>query len=300
MEKLDHNMPIIDFPTEDAPFFSKQVMSPKRFFRTVIEDFSLPLQVIAGGRESCAEGYSINRKNFPYYAFEFVTSGRGILTLNKNTYDLFPGTVFLYGPGTPHSIQNCLSQPLVKYFATFTGIRASFLLHEKLELIGKVVHSTEPSMVLHTFEDLVESGLKNSLYSTKICSTLLELLLYKIADSSLDQKEIYSSAFQTYQKCRNIIEQDFLEIFDLTQAAERCCLNESYLCRLFKRFDHRSPYKFLMQLKITHAAEVLLTNKGTIKELSFRMGFSDQYHFSRAFKQVLGFSPREYLKMSTQ
>ena len=55
-----------------------------------------------------------------------------------------------------------------------------------------------------------------------------------------------------------------------------------------------------MQLKITHAAEVLSTNKGTIKELSFRMGFSDQYHFSRAFKQVLGFSPREYLKMSTQ
>lgn len=298
MNELDSGMPNIDLTGESAPWFSTQVKSSKRFFRPLSDDISIPLQVISGGRENCGEGYAINRKDFPYYTFEFVTAGSGVLILNGTRFDLYPGIAFFYGPGTGHSIQHTGSQILVKYFVNFTGSRAEFLLKEKLDLKNKVVNLTDLGMVAHSFEDLIESGLRHSLYSQKICGTLAELLLFKVADCALEQKESFSPAYLNYRQCLEKIENNFQELNTLEEMAGLCYLTPSYLCRLFKRYDHQPPYRFLQHLKISEASRRLLNGRISIKELAYETGFSDQFHFSRTFKQVMGTSPLNFLKLN--
>ena len=57
-----------------------------------------------------------------------------------------------------------------------------------------------------------------------------------------------------------------------------------------------TPYQYYIQLKI-HKAESLLEQENiTVKEAAHRMGFDDQYYFSRLFKNKTGVSPSEWKK----
>ena len=73
-------------------------------------------------------------------------------------------------------------------------------------------------------------------------------------------------------------------------------MDGAYLCRLFRRFDHESPYHRLMRLKMSHAA-ARMQMPGTLgKQIAAELGFDDPYHFSRAFKSVFGLAPTKLVR----
>ncbi len=55
-----------------------------------------------------------------------------------------------------------------------------------------------------------------------------------------------------------------------------------------------SPKHYFLMLKINTAKERLLRSNVSIKELSFELGFNDQYYFSRLFKKKAGCAPRKF------
>jgi AraC-like DNA-binding protein len=75
-------------------------------------------------------------------------------------------------------------------------------------------------------------------------------------------------------------------------------MDAAYLCRLFQRFDHTTPYQCLMRLKMNHATELLLDSGLLVKEVAERLNFSDPYNFSRAFKNTFGLSPAQFVQRS--
>jgi AraC-like DNA-binding protein len=80
----------------------------------------------------------------------------------------------------------------------------------------------------------------------------------------------------------------------LEQIARECHVNNAYLCRLFRRYDHQSPYRYLLRLKMNHAAERLLQPKAMVKQAAAEAGFADPFHFSRVFTSVFGLSPTAF------
>jgi AraC-like DNA-binding protein len=55
-----------------------------------------------------------------------------------------------------------------------------------------------------------------------------------------------------------------------------------------------SPASYRMKRTIDRACELMQQQKLTNKEISTRLGFSDEFHFSRRFKQFTGLAPREF------
>jgi AraC-like DNA-binding protein len=104
------------------------------------------------------------------------------------------------------------------------------------------------------------------------------------------------TAYATYRRCRQYIQDHWLHLLTLEQAARECHVAPAYLCRLFRRFDHQSPYQFLLHLKMTHAAERLLAPDSSVKQVADLLGFDDRFHFSRVFKRVIGISPGQYAR----
>jgi AraC-like DNA-binding protein len=45
------------------------------------------------------------------------------------------------------------------------------------------------------------------------------------------------------------------------------------------------------------AVEMLADNSKTVVDIASRLGYFDQYHFSRRFKQIKGYSPQIYRKL---
>jgi AraC-like DNA-binding protein len=281
--------------TEPA-YFSQDVADSQRFYLSPKKSFANDLYVVAGGREECALGYEIDRPTFPFYSIEFVAGGRGRLFLGDDEYALNTGIVFSYGPGISHKIYSSKSSPLEKFFVNFTGQKGKSLFEEHL-LSGSIFFPSSPIRIFNIFNDITEHGIMHSRNSQKICSLLVELLVLQIADTSLTSNDLGSQAFATYQRCLDLINKKYKELNSNEEIAENCNVDKAYLCRLFKRFGHQTPYQKLTSLKMNSAAELLLEKGKLVKEVAYEVGFNDQFHFSRSFKRVFDVSPKEFIKL---
>jgi len=255
------------------------------------------LVVVCGGGEHCAPDYRIHRNDFRFFGVEFVARGEGQLHLGGKSHDLVPGAVFAYGPGVAHDIQSHPDRPLVKYFVDFAGGEALALLKSPAPAPGQIVQTSAPEQVLQLFEDLIAAGLRQSALSGRICAAILRLMLLRVADTAAPLGSIGTMAFDTFQQCRQLIDAHYRDLHGLDDAADRCGVDPAYLCRLFARFDHQSPYQYLTRLKMRQAAERLQTPGMLAKQVAADMGFSDPFHFSRTFRRVFGVSPKRFVQL---
>jgi AraC-like DNA-binding protein len=285
---------------DEAPsFFSPQVTNSRRFFLDLKPPKSEGLSVICGGREHCAPDYYLRRRHFPYLSLEFVARGEGRLELRGNKYHLVAGSVFAYGPTVPHTIASDPRNPLVKYFLDFTGKRAARLLVPPAPAPGKIIQTAAPNQLMELFESLIDAGLRKSPFQRRICAAIVEHLILRIAETAVPLGTIGGKAFETYQQCRRYIENHYQDADGLPQIAEACQIDPAYACRLFKRYDHQSPWQYIIQLKMRDAALRLQTPGALIKNVARDLHFSDAFQFSRTFRRVFGVSPSRFVQLQS-
>ena len=278
-------------------FFSSQVLQADRFYLDTYSHATQPFVVVCGGREHCGPDYRVDRTDFPFHSLEFVARGKGLLKIRNQTVPLSAGTVFTYGPGVPHRIVADAGDPPVKYFVDFTGRQAHRLLRDHDLAPGTVAQVASPDVILHLFDDLIAAGGGSSRYRSRICATLVELLVLRTAETGTMEGAVHTRAFTTYQTCREYIRNNALKLHTLGEVAEACHVDKAYLCRLFRRFDSQSPYQYLLQLKMAEAARRLQRDEGLVKEVGYDLGFEDPFHFCRAFKKVFGLSPAAFKRL---
>jgi AraC-like DNA-binding protein len=279
---------------KEPEYFSRQVVGARRFYRGLQPGISPDIWVVAGGRETCMPNYTINRESFRFNALEFVVQGEGELVCSGKQYALTAGTVFTYGPGIAHSIRAGGEKDLVKYFVNFAGAKARDMFGKDLSLAGVVQLTSAPADIADLFDRLIDYGIAHSALGDRICSVLGELLLLKIAETALPYGKAASAAFDTYRRVSDYINKNYLALWTLDQVAQSCHINEAYLCRLFKRFAHQSPYQYLLRLKMNHAAVSLSEHGKLVKQVADEIGYDDEFHFSRAFKKVFGMPPMQF------
>jgi AraC-like DNA-binding protein/quercetin dioxygenase-like cupin family protein len=277
-------------------FFSRQVSEERRFYLDLNPPANKGLTVVCGGVEHTTPDYAIHRANFPFFAVEYVTRGRGTVKLGKEIHSLLPGRLFAYGPGIRQDIESDPASPLVKYFVAFTGGRARRLLRMCGLGPGSVSGCFPPNELQAVFDELINCGLRHTPHSAELCAQLLECLALKIADSRAPLIGSEAPAFNTYQKCHHHIQEHFRRLKSLEEVGAECCVSNAHLCRLFRRFDHQSPYQYLLRLKMNLAADLLQQPGAMIKQVAAQAGFGDPFHFSRAFKSVFGMSPDVFRK----
>lgn len=280
--------------SQEPAFFSPQVASARRFYRDLHPAGRRPLTIVCGGLEHCTPDFAIHRRTFPFYSIEYVARGVGQLKLRNQSFALGPGTVFSYGPGVPHDITSDPASPLVKYFVDFTGGNARGLLQSCKLPPGHAARVFPPHALAPLYDELIQTGLGPGRGTAELCAKLLECIVLKIALANAPAQGAETLAFATYQQCRRHIEKNFLQLRTLEQIAAECHTDKAYLCRLFRRYDRQSPYQYLLRLKMNHAAGRLQQPGVLVKQAADETGFTDPFHFSRVFRNVLGVSPSEF------
>jgi AraC-like DNA-binding protein len=71
-------------------------------------------------------------------------------------------------------------------------------------------------------------------------------------------------------------------------------LSESHFGRLFRDETGVAPMKFLRDLRIARACELLRRTHLHVAEIAYDVGYSDPAYFSRLFHRQTGTSPRAY------
>ncbi len=279
-------------------FISKQVTQARRYYFDLDPPHGHDTQIVCGGCERVRADYAVNRSGFPFYTIEFVAEGRGALELSGEQHRLAPGMIFAYGPGIAHSLRCEPASPMLKYFVSFVGEAAGALLAGSALRLGGALHLSGFQEVLEVFELLQREGAHDRRLGPRLCAALLPVLIIKIDEHALCSGPSEPQALETYQRAKRVLEQRFLELRTATEAAAACHINSSYLCRLFRRFAHTTPYRFLVKLKMDRAAELLLDERMRVKQAAAALGFADAFHFSHMFKRIHGISPERFVRRS--
>lgn len=285
-------------PASRPSFVSQQVTEARRYYLDLKPRSGREIVVVCGGCERLQPDYRVTRTTFPYLAIEFVAEGEGTLELAGRKYRLRPGMAFAYGSDVPHNIENDAARPMLKYYVDFVGSAAERLLAESPLGEWRAVQLSGHQEVIELFELLQREGGSASSHAARICAALLPVLMMKMTERAVPYAAAEPRALETYHRARRHIEQHYLQIRTAEDAASQCHLDVAYLCRLFQRFAHTSPYRFLMKLKMNRAAELLLDRRMLVKEAAVELGFGDAFHFSRAFKSQYGLSPEHFVRQS--
>lgn len=73
--------------------------------------------------------------------------------------------------------------------------------------------------------------------------------------------------------------------------ASECGLSRSHFIRAFKASTGRPPYRWLAEQRLLQARQLLVDSKLSIVEITERLGFVNQSHFTRAFAKAYGVTP---------
>jgi transcriptional regulator GlxA family with amidase domain len=79
-----------------------------------------------------------------------------------------------------------------------------------------------------------------------------------------------------------------------TELAKLIKMDKFCFIRSFKAKTGKTPYEYLLDLKIEKAKKMLKANNCSITEISMQCGFSSHSHFTSTFKKRTGISPTEY------
>ncbi len=286
-------------PNSPVPaFISEKVHAGRYFFLDLKPPADAPLSVVCGGRETCDPNYLINRARFPYFAIEYVADGEGTFQAGPVEYPLRAGSVFGYCPNMPHRLVSQPAKPMLKYFVDFAGHQAEALI-KSTGLDGGVPRQLVQSRWFRDlFDQLNEVGNHPRQFTQRHCRLLLKTMVSYLIIDSRDARQVESSAYETYTRCRQWAEQHYLTLATTTEWAEACGIDQAYLSRLFKRYSDQRPYQFLLQRKMDHAADLLVRQRLPVKQAAQRVGFNDPQHFSRVFKRVRGLSPIHFLQLA--
>ena len=76
-------------------------------------------------------------------------------------------------------------------------------------------------------------------------------------------------------------------------------VSEDYLGRIFRQELGISPVEYLNRYRIKEARSLLIQGCASITDVAGQVGFDDPAYFSRAFRKLVGRSPRDYRKRAT-
>lgn len=282
--------------TEQADYFSTQVVRTRRFYLPDWKErqrVRSGLCLVGGGCEWCAPDFVVDRRSFPFLAFEFVSRGKGQVTLAGRRHELSAGHAFFFDPVTPHIIQSDAVEPMVKYFFNLTGPRATALLAELGLQSGSLIRVLDASRVVNLLEEVIDHALRGGQLGLRAASAALEHALVLCADSRQPAATKFDPAYATYLRCRGHVLRNYPVLSSIEEAAKHCHVSAAYLTRLFKRYDQETPLACLTRLKMSQALIKLRQPEAQVKAVASELGYKSAAHFSRAFKAWNGRSPTD-------
>ncbi|MDD4844663.1 MAG: helix-turn-helix domain-containing protein [Anaerotignum sp.] len=153
------------------------------------------------------------------------------------------------------------------------------------------VNQCDLPTLLETVKKLTDSLVKKENIAAEKISMLreaIEVLYANLTGMLLPENEGVNQA-------KNLLGKAPENPFPIQQLSKQVFVSQYYLIRTFKKQFGLTPHQFQMQNRIRKAQHLLLQNK-TITEVALSTGFSDQSHFDRWFRKILGITPSEYIQ----
>jgi AraC-like DNA-binding protein len=224
----------------------------------------------------------------------YITKGAGLFETRGMSLPVKSGSVMILFPGIRHVYKPEYEIGWTEYWVGFKGPYADNLLDRgfispdrPLYEIG--LRADIVSCFTHILE-LVRD--QQPLYQIRASTAALAVIAEVLACDRLASQP--SQVERLVQRAKVLMEESIYGEIDLSAICENLGVSASRLNDAFKAYTAMTPYQYYISIKMQKAKELLERGDGSIKELAFRLGFKDEYYFSRLFKSKAGISPSRW------
>ncbi len=229
------------------------------------------------------------------YALVYFLNGNGqYRDSNGVRHAIVPGDLVLVTPDVPH--QYC-TQPghywdechLTFEGAVFDLCRANGMLNA----LQPVIHLEPVQYWFSRMRGIIQSPNSQS-YSEKCAeiTRLLALLMDIFVEGREDVQSTGSNG--ALEAARSILDANLEQEIDLTSMANELGLAYETFRKGFRKLYGVAPANYRAQRRIAAACHLLQTTNTTHACIAEYLGFADEFHFSKRFKQMMGVAPREF------
>jgi AraC-like DNA-binding protein len=277
-----------------AELCAREATEARRFFRTDGSGAG-GWRVAGAGWEALAGGAYVQRRDFPFWAVEFIAAGRGRAELGGLGQALAAGRVYATTPETRLGLRGEAGRGLRRYYLWLDGSGAE----ARIEAAGlgrpRVRVTAAAGEIRDAWEWLLREGTRPGAAGAELARALAEVLLLKLADArdagGLDEAE---GARESFERCRALADGEAARLRGAAELAGAAGLRVETLCRLFRRYADTTPGAYLRMRRVRLAGERLRLPGARVKQVAAELGFADAFHFSRVFKAELGVTPRAW------
>lgn len=253
------------------------------------------------GWEQCKPAHSFGPVARNHFLFHYVISGTGVLMANDSqgntrTYSVKSMQGFMIFPDQITTYYADKEVPWEYVWIEFDGLRVKSIL----EIAGL---TQESPIYRAKSKNLREEMMKEMLYIVHNSESSpfhlighLYLFLDYLARSSASIKLNQGSQLRDFyiHEALAYIEHNFQNDISVENIAKICGLNRTYFGKIFKEAVGKTPQEFLLNYRMVKATEFLKLTQLSIRDIGQAVGYENQLHFSRAFKNIYGMSPREW------
>ncbi len=118
----------------------------------------------------------------------------------------------------------------------------------------------------------------------------LQELVYTVLRSEGKPRE-EDTTISAVAATKRYIDEHYAQRLTIDRLCRIASLNAKYYMELFKKLYGVSPIAYLNERRMAAARVLLLVPGASVREVSRRVGFGDEYYFSRRFKQHAGMAP---------
>ena len=229
------------------------------------------------------------------YVIGFIEKGDRHLSCRGNEYDMEPGDMLLLNPRDNHTCQSRDGKPL-DYRCL--NIDAKIMKKAVKEVTGRdylpsfIKPVAFQSELVDTLK-IVHQSIMNKeteFLKEELFYVLIEQLVKEYSNNSIKRQDQYSEPVKLVKK---YLDDNFIEQISLDQLSQIAKMDKYTLIRNFTRSYGVTPYQYLETIRVNHA-KMLLEKGINALDVAMMAGFSDQSHFTRFFKSLIGLTPKQY------
>jgi AraC-like DNA-binding protein len=226
----------------------------------------------------------------------YCVKGVGWCELAGQLHTVRAGDLLVLPPDVPYTCGAHVANPWTIHWACALGANLAEYVNELgVSAQAPLVWMGEDLQLARLFNEVLQtlengSSYLNLLQASHALAHLLAVSIRHRHERTRDASDVVQKVAQAIIYMSEHLDQP-LRVSALAALAN---LSQAHFSVLFKQQTGCSPRDYLHLLRIHRACQLLRGSTLNVKEIAARLGYQDQFHFSRQFKAFQGLSPTEY------
>lgn len=248
-----------------------------------------------------------------YYLIMLITKGSGKHFIDFKDYPIHENAIYFLAPGQIHHMHRSPDTDgydiiFEEHFFCSGVVKNEILLpppffRSSLIIPYLKLDDYNNEYILSLFKRVKTEYENKDAAKWEVIRGILNILINRIESISLKhisaEHPKYKQAFKILNEFRYLIEQNFTTEKSISFYADKLHITQNHLSETVRQVSGETPVYSIRHRTMLEARRILIENKLSIKEVSYKLGYENPSYFIKLFKEQTGFTPSEFRVMAT-